>query len=153
MRPACNTVDMLVKMIEKGMNVARLNFSHGDHEVVPNYSHQYHAKTVENVKEASTITGVPIGIMLDTKGPEIRTGFLENHKPIELVEGQLLEITNDYTFLGNNKKIACSYFNIHESLEIDDTVLIADGSIIGKVKDHLDVINKFDFRMESLLRS
>ena len=59
--PACRSEDMLQKMIESGMNVARLNFSHGDHE--------YHAGTIEMLKALRDRLGVPLAIMLDTKGP------------------------------------------------------------------------------------
>lgn len=64
--PASNDVDILVKLIKAGMRVARLNFSHGEYE--------YHAGVVTKVREASKIAGLPVAIMLDTKGPEIRTG-------------------------------------------------------------------------------
>lgn len=69
---------MLVKMLDAGMNVARLNFSHGDHKS--------HGQTLENLKEAlKQRPDKTCGILLDTKGPEIRTGLLKDHKPIELV--------------------------------------------------------------------
>jgi len=75
--PACNNVDTLEEMLERGMTVARLNFSHGDHE--------YHGKTVQNVREAcSRNKKYNCAIMLDTKGPEIRTGLLEDHKPVTI---------------------------------------------------------------------
>jgi pyruvate kinase len=67
---------MLVKMLEAGMNVARLNFSHGDHES--------HGGCVTRVREAMKISGKNCAILLDTKGPEIRTGKLEGGGKIEL---------------------------------------------------------------------
>lgn len=70
MGPACWNVDTLVKMIDAGMNVCRLNFSHGDHET--------HARTVQNIQEAmKQRPEARLAILLDTKGPEIRTGLLK----------------------------------------------------------------------------
>jgi len=77
MGPSCWEVDMLVKMIDAGMNVARLNFSHGDHKS--------HGASVDNIRQAlKQRPDKHVAIMLDTKGPEIRTGMLRDHKPIEL---------------------------------------------------------------------
>ena len=70
MGPASNQEDVLRQMIEKGMNVARLNFSHGTHE--------YHKENIDLIKKIREEMGIPLAIMLDTKGPEIRTGdFVE----------------------------------------------------------------------------
>jgi pyruvate kinase len=66
--PASEEVTVLTRLIEKGMNVARINFSHGRHEE--------HQKRIDNIREAASITGTPLAIMLDTRGPEIRTGTL-----------------------------------------------------------------------------
>ena len=71
---------------ETGMNVARLNFSHG--------THTSHKATLDRVKEAMKKTGINCAIMLDTKGPEIRTGLLKGHGKIELKKDQTLEISN-----------------------------------------------------------
>lgn len=76
-----------------GMNVARLNFSHGDHET--------HAATLDRLREAlASRPGVHVGVMLDTKGPEIRTGFLGSAKTVEYKKGSMVEIVTDYSMPG-----------------------------------------------------
>ena len=75
--PASESVDKLVQLIESGMNVARLNFSHGDHEE--------HGARIKNIREAVEKTGKQVAILLDTKGPEIRTNNMENGT-IEMVQ-------------------------------------------------------------------
>lgn len=100
--PACWDTEMLVKMLDAGMNVARLNFSHGDHAS--------HGASVANLREAlKQRPDKTCAIMLDTKGPEIRTGLLVDHQPIELVAGQQLQIVTDYAIEGDTTRIACSY--------------------------------------------
>jgi len=75
------------------MNVARLNFSHGDHET--------HAATLDRLREAlASRPGVHVGVMLDTKGPEIRTGFLGSAKTVEYKKGSTVEIVTDYSMPG-----------------------------------------------------
>jgi len=122
---------MLVKMIDAGMDVARLNFSHGDHKT--------HGQTVENLKEAlKQRPEKQVGLMLDTKGPEIRTGLLKDSKPIDLVAGQELEITTDYNLEGDNKRIACSYKSLPETVSVGSVIYIADGSLTCNVTEILD---------------
>jgi len=126
--PACNSVETLIKMIDLGMNCARLNFSHGDHKS--------HGKCVENLKEAFRARrNIPVSILLDTKGPEIRTGFLENEGPVFLVQGEDLELVIDYEFKGNKNKIACSYPRLMESVKVGGAILVADGTLVLKVKE------------------
>lgn len=115
-------------MIDLGMNCARLNFSHGDHKT--------HGKTVENLKEAfRQRRNTPCAILLDTKGPEIRTGFFDGVKKIELKKGQDLEMCTDYAFKGNSDKIACSYPDLCSSVEVGGQILCADGSLVLTVKE------------------
>eukprot|EP01066_Platyproteum_vivax_P003750 Platyproteum_vivax@DN1471_c0_g1_i1.p1 len=128
MGPSCWEVDKLVEMIDAGMNVARLNFSHGDHES--------HGRTVKNLIEASKKRmGSAVAVLLDTKGPEIRTGKLEGGKAVEIVQGQDLKIVTNYDFVGNNEAIACSYPKLTEAVNIGSTVLVADGSLSLTVKE------------------
>ena len=86
---------MLVKMLDAGMNVARLNFSHGDHTS--------HGKSLDNLRAALAQRPDKVcAVMLDTKGPEIRTGMLKDHQPIHIEANQLLKISTDYTLEGDN---------------------------------------------------
>ncbi len=77
--------------------------------------------------------------MLDTKGPEIRTGMLRDNKPVDLVAGQELIIVTDYSIEGDNKKIACSYKSLPTSVNIGSIVYIADGSLTCEVCEIFDV--------------
>lgn len=79
--------------------------------------------------------GAQVALMLDTKGPEIRTGLLKDHKPISLVEGQALTISTDYTLEGDATKIACSYKALPKSVAVGATILIADGSVVCTVTE------------------
>jgi len=76
-RPSCDSIEMLVKMLDAGMNVARLNFSHGDHKT--------HSGTLDNLRSAlKQRPEITCAVMLDTKGPEIRTGLNRDNKPIDI---------------------------------------------------------------------
>jgi len=128
MGPSCWSVSKLLEMIDAGMNVARLNFSHGDHEG--------HARTVANINEAlKARPDKKIGLMLDTKGPEIRTGFLDGGNPVRLKSGQDLRIITDYSFKGNSSCIACSYDKLPSTVKPGLNILLADGSIVCEVKE------------------
>ena len=113
--PACQSQKMLGELLDAGMNVARLNFSHGDHE--------YHALSVRNLRAAiqerrDRGINCRCAILLDTKGPEIRTGKLDGGKPLTLSEGQLIEFSGlDYDVPGNERCIKCSYENLSEDLK------------------------------------
>lgn len=126
--PACNQVETLVGLIDAGMNIARLNFSHGDHES--------HGKQVANLRAAmAQRPNKPVALMLDTKGPEIRTGMLVDGKNIDLKINQDLEITTDYTIKGDNTIISCSYSKLPTSVKVGSTIFIADGSVTCQVKE------------------
>ena len=77
--------------------------------------------------------------MLDTKGPEIRTGFFDGVNKIDLVKGQTLELTTDYEFKGNSEKFACSYESLPSSVQVGSDILIADGSLTCRVTELLKV--------------
>ncbi|XP_076619981.1 pyruvate kinase-like isoform X1 [Colletes latitarsis] len=129
--PASRSVETLEKMIETGMNIARLNFSHG--------SHEYHAETIANVRQAQknltarSKINVPVAIALDTKGPEIRTGLLEGggSAEVELVKGQSFKLSTDKSLLekGNVNAVFVDYENISKVLKVGNRVFVDDGLI------------------------
>ncbi|KAJ4970315.1 hypothetical protein NE237_003414 [Protea cynaroides] len=119
--PASRSIPMVEKLLKAGMNVARFNFSHG--------SHEYHQETLENLKTAMANTGILCAVMLDTKGPEIRTGFLKDGKPIQLTKGQEITISTDYSIKGDDEMICMSYKKLAEDLNPGSVILCADGTI------------------------
>ena len=116
----------MIKLIDSGLNVARFNFSHGDHES--------HYKALSRLRAACKARpNRHVAVMLDTKGPEIRTGFLESGDKVTYQRGQKLVLTTDYSFKGNEKRLACSYKSLPKSVKPGDRVLAADGSLVMKV--------------------
>ena len=134
--PACWSVEGLGGLIDNGMNIARLNFSHGDHEA--------HGGTVTRLREAiAARPGCEVAIMLDTKGPEIRSGFFapEHNGKLQLNRGQSLELVTDYDFktpAGTNDKIACSYPSLPTSVQVGGMILAADGNLVMTVTEIKD---------------
>uniref|UniRef100_A0AAV1UM44 Pyruvate kinase n=1 Tax=Peronospora matthiolae TaxID=2874970 RepID=A0AAV1UM44_9STRA len=128
--PASWSVEMLGQLLDAGMDVARLNFSHGDHEV--------HLKSLNNLREAMAARpGCHCAVLLDTKGPEIRSGFLKGHRPVHLKAGQTLEITTDYGVEGDSSRVACTYEQLPTSISIGSTILCDDGSLVMTVLECL----------------
>lgn len=119
--PKSESKEMLTKLVESGMNVMRLNFSHGDFEE--------HGGRIQRIREVMKETGKYIAVLLDTKGPEIRTGKLENGEDVLLEAGNKITLTTDYTFVGNKDKVAVSYPGLTSDLKPGDTVLLDDGLI------------------------
>lgn len=119
--PSCADVDTLCEMLKSGMNIARFNFSHGSIE-----SQQ---KMLDMLNEAKQRTGIMCAVAMDTKGPEIRTGNLENGEAVFLTSGQDVVLTTDYDTVGNSKLLAVSYPNLAKEIGVGDKVLIADGSL------------------------
>ncbi|WP_369397273.1 pyruvate kinase [Syntrophomonas palmitatica] len=117
--PASEEVPVLLQMMQNGMNVARLNFSHG--------SYEEHKKRIDNVREASAQFGQPVAIMLDTKGPEIRTGNLRDKK-VNLKSGQTFILTTR-DVPGDENEVKISYDNLPQEMEIGKHILLADGLI------------------------
>ncbi len=122
--PASESTETLEKMMLAGMNVARLNFSHGTHEE--------HAKRLAAIRKASSNTGKNIAVLLDTKGPEIRLGYLER-EPIELEPGAEVRLTTE-DVKGNDRILPVSYKGLPGDVRPGDRILISDGLIELKVK-------------------
>ncbi|MDO5088228.1 MAG: pyruvate kinase PykF [Leptotrichiaceae bacterium] len=119
--PKTESEEMLTKLVESGMNVMRLNFSHGDFEE--------HGMRIKRIREVMEKTSKSIGVLLDTKGPEIRTGKLENGKDILLEAGNKITVTTDYSHIGNKDKISVSYSGIVNDLKPGNIILLDDGLI------------------------
>ena len=117
--PASQSIETLAQLLQNGMNVARLNFSHGTHEE--------HAERIANIRKASQLTGIPVAIMLDTKGPEVRTGMLENGS-IQLEAGQETILTTDM-ITGNAQRFTINYAGVIDDLQVGDRILLDDGLI------------------------
>lgn len=123
--PSSESLENLKLLIEAGMNVARLNFSHGDFEE--------HGNRIKNIRQACQELGKSVAILLDTKGPEIRTGKLKE-EPIELVQDEQLILTTE-EILGDAKRISITYKELPRDVKIGSTILIDDGLIGLTVTD------------------
>ena len=121
--PACSSVDIIKKMILAGMNVARFNFSHGEHAD--------HKKMMDAVKQARAELGIHVAIMLDTKGPEYRIGRFRNGK-VTLAEGDSFTFTSE-DILGDEHRVSVSYKNLPAELEVGSRILLANGLLEFRV--------------------
>ena len=126
--PASETKETLLAMCKAGMNVARLNFSHGTHEE--------HLKKINTLKQVRTELKIPLAIMLDTKGPEFRIGTFKNHK-ITVEEGQTFTFTTQ-EIEGDETKVSVSYKGFAKDLQKGDKILVNNGLVIFEVSDVKD---------------
>lgn len=117
--PASDSKEILTKMIQGGLNVARLNFSHG--------SHEEHAGRIQRIKEARKELNIPVALMLDTKGPEIRTGDLKEGK-VTLETGKKIVLTSEQ-IEGDADRVSVSYEGLPDDLSVGNKILIDDGLI------------------------
>jgi len=117
--PSSQEVDRLVELIQAGMDVARLNFSHG--------SHEEHLGVIRNMREASKQTGEAITALQDLSGPKIRTGVVQNHS-VELKEGQRFIFTID-DIVGDSTRVSTTYHALPKDVRKGDTILVDDGKI------------------------
>lgn len=121
--PAVDSDDIVRNLMLTGMNVCRLNMSHG--------SYEEHQKRIDRVKKIREELNLPVALLLDTKGPEIRTGCFENKK-VTLVEGEKIVI-REKDVLGTSKEFSISYKELANDIEVGSRILIDDGLIELKV--------------------
>ncbi|WP_044640881.1 pyruvate kinase [Risungbinella massiliensis] len=122
--PASEEISTLRELIQNGMNVARLNFSHG--------SHEEHGQRIHNIRQAAKEEGKVVSIVLDTKGPEIRTRDLKVDQ-VELQTGQKFVLTTQ-DILGDQERVAVTYQQLPQDVHEGATILIDDGLIGLRVK-------------------
>lgn len=137
--PASESPEMLEKLMTEGMNVARLNFSHGDHEE--------HAARIKNIRHVASKLDKTVGILLDTKGPEMRTHSMENGA-VELKKGQAITVSMKEV-TGTSEKFSISYEGLINDVDTEDRILLDDGLVELKIKEidkvageiHCEVLN------------
>ncbi|MBL8919370.1 MAG: pyruvate kinase [Myxococcaceae bacterium] len=122
--PASTSQEMLEKLLDAGMDVARLNFSHG--------THADHQVVLDRLRAASLKVRKAVGVLADLQGPKIRTGKLEKGA-IELVEGKELSITTDESVLGTQELVSTTYPHLAADVNVGDRILLDDGLLELKV--------------------
>ncbi len=121
--PASDTEEIIAAMADAGMNVARINFSHGTHED--------HAKKIAMIKHVREQKGIPLPILLDTKGPEFRIGVFKNNK-IVLNQDDVFSFTSE-DIEGDEKRVSVSYKKICETMNPGDKILLNNGLMVFEV--------------------
>lgn len=118
--PACDTYEKLLELVKAGVNIFRLNFSHGTHE--------NKAQIIEHIREINTKEPYNISILADLQGPKLRVGEIENGALL-IEPGDILTFTSKEKVVGNKEKIFVSYPNLHEDVEVGNKILIDDGKL------------------------
>lgn len=118
--PACDTYEKLLELVRAGVNIFRLNFSHG--------SHEDKAKIIEYIRQINKTEPYNIAILADLQGPKLRVGEIENGK-ITIEPGEILTFTSKEKVVGTKEKIYVSYPNLHEDVEVGNKILIDDGKL------------------------
>ena len=122
--PACDTYEKLLELVRAGVNVFRLNFSHGTHEDKE--------KSIEHIRKINKTQPFNIAMIGDLQGPKLRVGEIEGGE-IEINQGDILTFTNDKV-IGNKERIYVSYPNFHDDVKVGNIILIDDGKLEVKVK-------------------
>jgi len=124
--PASRDRAVLERLVRAGVDVVRLNFSHGEHA--------QHLAVLTLVRELSAAAGRPIAILQDLSGPKIRTGRLKGGGPVELVRGRRIVITTDETIEGTAERISTTYDPLPRDVSAGDRILLDDGNLELRVR-------------------
>jgi pyruvate kinase len=133
--PACDTYDKLLELVKCGVNVFRLNFSHGNHEDKE--------QIIKYIRQINNTEPYNISILGDLQGPKLRVGDMENGA-IDIEPGDILTFTNE-KLVGNKERIYVSYPNLHKDVKIGNKILIDDGKLEVQVKS---ILKNNDVRVE-----
>lgn len=126
MGPSCWDEAIVSELVQSGMNVARMNFSHGDYES--------HTKTINNVRKVEEKLRRPIATLLDTKGPEIRTGMLADHEKVQLISGDEFYLYFEQKD-GTSEGVHVDYADLYKEVSAGQEIFIDDGSILLSVEE------------------
>src|SRR5580692_9939617 len=118
--PACDTYDKLLELVRAGVNVFRLNFSHGTHEDK--------AKVIEHIRNINLSEPYNISILADLQGPKLRVGDIKDGS-LTINPGDILTFTSREKVVGTKEKIYISYPNLHHDVEVGNKILIDDGKL------------------------
>ncbi|WP_345243496.1 pyruvate kinase [Pontibacillus salipaludis] len=136
--PASESVEQLTELMNSGMNVARLNFSHGDFDE--------HGARIKSIREAAKQTGNTVAILLDTKGPEIRTGKLKEGE-IHLEKGSEINVSMDEELEGDENRFAVTYPGLIDDVHVGGKILLDDGLVELEVLEVLKEQNEIRTRI------
>ncbi len=118
--PACDTYEKLLELVKAGVNIFRLNFSHGTHE--------NKAQIIEHIRAINSKEPYNISILADLQGPKLRVGEIENGALL-IEPGDILTFTSKEKVVGTKEKIYVSYPNLHEDVEVGNKIMIDDGKL------------------------
>lgn len=118
--PACDTYEKLLELVKAGVNVFRLNFSHG--------SHENKAKIIEYIRKINKTQPFNVAILGDLQGPKLRVGDIENGS-LKIEPGDILTFTSKEKIIGNKERIYISYPNLHKDVNVGEKILIDDGKL------------------------
>ncbi len=122
--PASESSEMLYALAQAGVNVFRLNFSHG--------SHPDHLERIQRIRQNNATYGLSIGILQDLQGPKIRIGNVENKDGVKITAGQKLVFTNE-DIVGNSERVSTPYKGMYQDVKMGERILMDDGKLEVKV--------------------